>query len=69
MWFDHYIRSADWLTGSMAAWDREQNEWPDKAKYDRMVRDVIAESENAVFLPLSLSNDGVRIRRLIVNRG
>ena len=68
MWFDHYIRSADWLAGSMAAWDREKNEWPDKAKYDRMIRDVIAESENAVFLPVSLSTDGVKIRRLVVDR-
>jgi hypothetical protein len=68
MWFDHYIRSADWLAGSMAAWDREKNEWPDNAKYDRMIRDVIAESENSLFLPLSLSDDGVKIRRLVVDR-
>src|ERR1700676_3710222 len=61
MWFDHYIRSADWLAGSMAAWDREKNEWPDKAKYDRMIRDVIAESEKAVFFPVSLTTEGWKI--------
>jgi hypothetical protein len=67
MWFDHYIRNADWLAGTLAAWDRANNDLPSE-KYVRVVEDVIADSENAVFMPVTIRDSGFEISRLLVDR-
>ncbi|MER8824626.1 hypothetical protein NKH70_33885 [Mesorhizobium sp. M0991] len=70
MWFDHYIRAADWLAGAIAAWDREANSLPgEQDKYVRVIEDVVTESDNTVILPVYLSKDGtLTITRLELTR-
>ncbi len=70
MWFDQYIRAADWLAGAIAALDREANLLPgEHDKYIRVIEDVVTESDNTVILPVYLANDGLlKITRLELTR-
>ena len=43
MWYDEYIRAADWLAGTMAAWDQRSNTIAgEQDKYLRVIEDVVA---------------------------
>jgi hypothetical protein len=67
MWFDYMIRAADWLAGSLAAWDRTKNAVPgDQPKYLKMIENVIADAENIVLLHLDLKNGAAQFRRINV---
>ena len=69
MWYDHYIRAADWLAGALAAWDRSGNLVPtEHDKYLKLIEDVVADSQNIIVLPVHLDEAGVRISRLIIGR-
>lgn len=69
MWFDHYIRAADWLAGALAAWNREENQLPgEHPKYIRLIEDVIADSENTVVLPVHVDDSEMNVRLVEVTR-
>lgn len=69
MWYDDYIRPADWLAGTLAAWDRTTNQLPGvHDKYIRMVEDVIADADNIVILPVALDDRGLQVTLLNVAR-
>jgi hypothetical protein len=67
---DHYTRLADWLAGTIAQWNRSQNEPLDEdSKYGRMILNVISDSNNAIFLRMKVDTAGVSVTRLLVSRG
>lgn len=69
MWYDDYIRPADWLAGTLAAWDWSTNSLPgEHDKYLRMVEDVIADADNIVILRVIVDEQGLKISRLDVSR-
>lgn len=69
MWFDYMIRAADWITGSVAAWDRKRNLVPgDQRKYVRMLENVLPSADNIVILHLDMTESGMQFRRIVVAR-
>lgn len=69
LWYDDYIRSADWLAGALAAWEWKANKVPGHhLKYRQMIEDVFAGTTNAVVLPVAINAlRDVRVTRLIVS--
>ena len=69
MWFDDYIRPADWLAGALAAWNRVHNLVPgEQDKYVLTLREVVADSPNIVLLPVYTDGSGIRCTRLMVSQ-
>jgi hypothetical protein len=69
MWFDYMIRAADWIAGTVAAWDRKRNLVPgDQRKYLRMLENVIPSADNIVVLHLDMNESGMQFRRIVAKR-
>lgn len=69
MWFDYMIRAADWIAGTVAAWDRKRNRIPgDQRKYLRMLENVIPSADNIVVLHLDMNEAGMQFRRIVAAR-
>lgn len=68
MWYDDYIRPADWIAGVLAAWDRVRNVVPGKHdKHLIMLQNVVSDNRNIVIFPVSIDNNGISITRLVVS--
>ena len=67
MWFDHFVRSPDWLAGTIASWKLDANSVPGE-KYVQMLENVFADSVNVVTMKLRIGDDGVQISRLAVSK-
>ena len=71
MWFDHLVRLADYIAGTLAVWDLQTNNVPVKPtsdKFLRIIEDVIADSDNMVILGLDIGNQGLQWKRVNVVR-
>jgi hypothetical protein len=69
MWFDHLVRLADYIAGSLAVWDTKNNQVPTTPKSDKflkVIEEVIADSDNLVVLGLNIGDEGVQWKRLQV---
>ncbi len=65
MWFDYMIRGCDWLAGTVAAWDRNNDKIPgEHAKYRQVLEDVIARADNIVILHLDMA-ENMQFRRVV----
>jgi hypothetical protein len=63
------IRAADWIAGTVAAWDRKRNLVPgDQRKYLRMLENVIPSADNIVVLHLDMNESSMQFRRIIAAR-
>ena len=65
MWYDNFIRIADYFAGAIAAWDTVANGVKHK-KHARMLRDVIADAPNVVIMKLTIGHYGMQCARLDV---
>ena len=69
MWFDHLVRTPDWLAGTLAAWDWSNNDVSDHhPKYLQMIENVCADATNIVILPISMTRQGANVFRLVVEK-
>lgn len=69
MWFDHLVRIADYIAGTLAVWDIKNNQVPTTPKSDkflRMIEGVIADSQNLIVLGLEVGNHGLQCKRINV---
>jgi hypothetical protein len=69
MWYDEFIRVADYFAGTLAAWDPTANLVPgNSGKYVQMLREVIADAVNLAVLRLCLDDAGLQASRVAVTR-
>jgi hypothetical protein len=67
MWFDEFVRLADYFAGTLAAWDIRRNLLVGP-KFVQIVRDVIADAANVAILRLAIGDKGMGASRLAVTK-
>lgn len=65
MWYDHLTRIPDYIAGTLAAWDFQNNHLPGHhPKFVQMARDVMADNANVIVFKLSIGSQGLGCSRI-----
>jgi hypothetical protein len=69
MWFDEFVRIADYVAGLLASWDFQANKLPGTSdKYIRLAEDVFSDSTNMSVLKVTLGEAGMQCHRIVAKK-